>query len=389
MMPRYKIIKIHPNAYIKTAVLTMILVLLGACSIFETDEEYSISDFDAGVSDGLMDNIYTVLIDTVIMAVIEPSDSAWTDQGIDSLMDIISDRDSIIAAVVGANAVLKPGVNKQRLISSASYASGYAILNLTQESKTENLVFFLSNHVTITIWNYDGKVINLTDDVFPSGMIVISDLTMARYEYDLDPMTYLIRFTKAETLLNIAVKEFELVVLSEGAKASTTAEKVCDMFQSNSAAQLELFSYGALDSNWIGFTIDHLNTSDSSREELVTVLEQNDAVLDANGLEELQAVYKEKIVTEICFILDLHNYNGFNAGFYLNDYFKVRVLSTTTGLEVLPVNQGIAFDEVGACSTLRQKVQFTLSNQKYLIALIKYVGAPDNSKFKMVILDEG
>jgi len=383
-------IKNRSGLAIKNGTLLILLVILGSCTIFETDEEYSISAFDTSVSDGLMNNTYTALLDTVLLAIptLPDQTTMLPDETMDSLMAIATYRDAINTIVDSLNAIIRPSLTKQRLISSAAFSSGYAILDLSQETATENLVFFLSNHVTLTIWNDDGEVIELTDDVFPTGMIVVSDLTMARYEYDLEPITYLIRFTKAKTLLNNAVSQFEVVVLNEDAEASTTAEKVCGIFNSSSSNTLNLDSFVDLDTNWVDYTIDSLYNTTTRRQEFVTALEANNATISSDNLEDLIIVFKENILTETYFIFDLSSYAGFNAGFYLNDYFEVKILAAVDSAEVMHNYQGITYAEVGACSTLRQKIQFNLSNQKYIVGLIKYADAPDNSKFKLVIIDE-
>ncbi len=370
---------------IRTGSALLVLALFTSCSIFQTEDDYSLSAFDNNVSAGLLDNIYTARMDTVRLSVLESTDSSWTDIRVDSLMTVSPDRDSIIANVHASGAIMIPGDTKQRLFSSAAYNSGYAILDMGAEAITENMVFFMSNHVTITIWNMAGDLVELQSDMFPSGMMVVSNNTKARYEYDLDPIIYLIRFTKAETLIDNAVKEFDLVLLNEDAAASTTADKVCGIMGGKTGSELQLFNYVELDTDWVDKDISYLYSVDTLRQALITALDANGVELDHSDFEQL--IMAESL-DETCFILDLTDYSVMDAGFYLDDYYDIQVLSAVDSAEVVPDYQGITFSEAGACFTLRQRMQFNLAAQKYIVVLTKFSGAPMRSKTKLVILDE-
>ncbi len=365
------------------------LGLVVSCALFENDDEYTISDFDNNVSDGLMDNLFTVLLDTVMLAVLEPDDSLWTDSGIDSLLQIAADRDSIVAAVTADNAVLKPSEKKLCLIAATAYNSGYAILDLSQETNTDNLVFFLDNFISVTIWDMDGNLIDLQDDIYPTGMLVVSDRTKERYEYNLDAISYLVRFTKAETLSDEAVKQYNLVLVSESAEPSASAEKACGIMDKKNTLKLQVLGYSELDSNWTNTDINYFNQNDSLRQLLVSVLDEHSINLDSDALVEPISVNMSRLVGQACFILDLSNYQSCKAGFYVNWYEEIQIISAVDSVEVLPETAGITYAEAGACSDIRNRAVFNLAAQQYIVALSHAPQVVERSKFMLVILDEG
>ncbi|NQT98224.1 MAG: hypothetical protein HQ562_10830 [Candidatus Marinimicrobia bacterium] len=361
------------------------LLLTVSCSLFEQDEDYSISYFDEGIAAGLMDNIYFSQLDTIKVINILTGDSIYTDANVDSLMAIQTDRQGIIQVVENSNVTITPSIVKYAVFTDTLYAHSFALLDLSAVTSTENLVIYFNNHLSPTIWDYDGNLVEAVEDGIPWGILTISKETKGRFEYSLSNEKYIIRFTRSEKLIKESVGYFELVALHVGAEPSTTAEAICGVLNEPASPLYNIYLPGlsVLDTNWIKKEIDYIYSSDSLRNLLVTRLEDTNAVITSADINYRIDFKKDFDVENSYMIMDLSDGTAdTELVFYLSEYLSISIWGAVDSLKVPATGGGLTFEDVAACSNIRNKRVFQLANLKYLVG---FSATSDLNKFRLVI----
>jgi len=378
-------------------VLTVIPILIGlllvtSCSIFEDTEDYSISNFDQSVSAGLIDNIYSVMLDTVSLASFVTTDTEPVDLDVDSLITVDSDRQGIIYALEAFNDPLTPSEKKYFVITHSTYKYAYGILDLSLVTDTDNLVFYIDHFLTPTIWDYDGVEMKMTSDDIPLGVVAQSLYTHARYEYSLAGEKYIIRFARSEGLIEDGINVFHLVLLDDSALPSAEAAEICT--QLNSSSGLNEITIptvmNEVDTNWVGKTFASIYGEDSTRTQMAQLLESSNVVIAATELENIHKFTNESAIdlSDGYLLLDLTG-NSANQEylFYLDEYYDINIWSTTEDSAMIATGGGITYDEAGACTTIRQKTHFRLDAVKYIVHLSLLQTNAEINKIKLFIFE--
>jgi len=382
---------------ISKTVLTLISILIGillvaSCSIFEDTEGYSISNFDQSVSAGLIDNIYSAVLDTVSLGSFVTTDIEPVDVDVDSLITIDTDRQGIIYALEAFNDPLTPSVNKYFMITHTTYKYAYGLLDLSSVTDTDNLVFFLDHFLTLTIWDYDGVEMKMTSDDIPLGVLAESRYTHARYEYSLASEKYIISFTRSEGLIEDGVNAFHMVLLDDSALPSAEAAEICTKLNSSSGLNEVAIptAMDEIDTNWVGKTFASIYGVDSTRAQLVQLLESSNVLIAATELENTHKLTSESAIdlSDGYLLLDLTG-NSANQEyvFYLDEYYDINIWSTTEDSAMVVTGGGITYDEAGACTTIRQKTHYTLDQNKYLVHLSLLHTDNDITSIKLFVLE--
>lgn len=372
------------------AIYSLAAILLMSCSIFEMEEDYSISSFDISATAGLIDNVYAAKLDTVTLAKFVSNDSLEVELNLDSLMGIESFREQVFTSLNVPASKLEPSPTKYMMLANTSFKNGYGLLDLSTSTGPGNLVFFINNYLEVTIWDINGKVIEPVEDGLPWGVVAASSLTKVRLEYMLTEGLFTVRFKRSEKLVKDEVSTFELVLLNDGTVPSKESEQICSILNSSdgSLTPINLRAFGDYDSSWTGVTFDFLYSDPARRDSLVQTLETNNALIHATDIGSNVGMTKHLELTDSYAVLDLTTRTSTKKlVFTLDEYLTVNLWEAVDSVSVSVYDTGLTFSDLGECSIIKQKSIFQLANKKYLIGFSRFAGSSMVSKYRLLITE--
>lgn len=365
-----------------------LLAFVVSCDYFE-EEPYEISLFDEGAAT-LLDNSYTAVTQSLKLIVLEKIDSTWTDTFIDSVIFVdANERNRIVDSLSVYEQRLIPSSEKFNMSMSKDYSSGFVLLDLRKESSLEDYVFYLSSHLTMSIWDISANRIEMSDDAIPWGIVTISRKIKGRFSFTLENTEYIIRFTKSEKMIEEGESSFEMVFLSEEYTVPSLTENVCEILYDSKEAGvgIGLKTLEDIDSTWINSDVNDIMGVDSTRSIMVNYLDSEQASLSSAEASHNINVFRQLTVKEAFISVDLSRAQA-NAKwqFYLTEYLDMDIWNAVEGEMVEDEESGVTFTETGSCSKIRQKSVYTLDSQKYVIGFALMDPLAEFSKFHLVFV---
>ena len=186
-------------------VVAALLLALNACQDYQ-EQTYNISDIDSTACNRLSD--------TNFVAVFAPKlgllDTSWSAGVIDSL--VADDAQSIVDSLsAGGFRIDTLGSFYYDITFQGKDDAYYLTLDMTSASAGE-WSFYVSNYLTLRLWNTAGAAQELLDDSLPLELVANCSAVAGRFKYSLTPGKYLLEFNPGDQM---KTDNFKMVLIQQ------------------------------------------------------------------------------------------------------------------------------------------------------------------------------